>query len=85
MTEIKNCSEKILSVGHSATIFRNFAIRQKTIRQKRHSATLSFGKTIRQKIFGNWESETIYSGNEQLATYIRQKLITKSTIWQNTL
>ena len=64
----------------SATTFRNF-----TIRQKGHFATLPYGKTIRQKIFGNWESETIYSENEQLATYIRQKLITKLTIWQNTL
>ena len=35
--------------GHSATTFRNFAIRQKTIPQKRLSETLLFGKTIRQK------------------------------------
>ena len=53
-----------LSVGHSATIFRKKHIRQKTIRQKRHSATLPYGKTIRQKIFGNWKIGNRLFGNQ---------------------
>ena len=85
----------IRSVGHSATTFRNFAIRQKTIRQKRHSETLPFGKTIRQKIFrslvighnsfGNRTIGNLYSAkvNNEINS-VRQNTIRQNTLWKQT-
>ena len=64
-----------MSVGHSATIFRNFTIRQLTNPQKVHSATLPLGKTIRQKIFRNWVIGNKYSAIEYFAT--KKKKISK--------
>ena len=84
-----------LSVGHSATIFRNFVNRQTTIRQKRHSETLPFGKTIRQKIFGNWLIGNNLFGNRTIGNLysakvnneinsVRQNTIRQNTLWKQT-
>ena len=80
----------ILLLSESATTFRNFAIRKKTIRQKRISKLLQFGKTYRQKIHYSeiginlFEIRTI--SNLYSAKVNNEKiLITKLTIRQNTL
>ena len=85
----------LLSVGHSATTIRNFPIRQKTIRQKRHSETLPFGKTIRQKIFGNLVIGNNLFGNRTIGNLysakinneinsVRQNTICQNTLWKQT-
>ena len=76
----------LLSVGHSATTIRNFPIRQ-----KRHSETLPFGKTIRQKIFGNLVIGNNLFGNRTIGNLYSAKInneinsVRQNTIWQNTL
>ena len=73
------------SVGHSATTLRNFAIRQ-----KRHSETLPFGKTIRQKIFGNLVIGNNLFGNRTIGKLYLAKVnneinyVRQNTLWKQT-
>ena len=73
------------SVCYSATTFRNFAIRQLTNWQKRHSETLPFGKTVRQKIFGNWVIGNNLIRNQTIGNLYSAKVNNAiKTIRQNT-
>ena len=74
-----------MSVCHSATTFRNFAIRQLTNWQKRHSETIPFGKTVRQKIFGNWVIGNSLIRNQTIGNLYSAKVNNAiKTIRQNT-